>query len=210
MTSLLKHPRTKAQRFLRKFKNNRDGVAAIEFALIAPVMLAMYLGLAEVSLLVMANRGVSHATSVTADLVTQVQTADEDEIENILDATFAVLELDYAQASRVKIDVASFEMDASDNVNEVGYASIGASFGTHYDPTAVSATLLNQVSGLIVVRMEYEYHSPSREFVGTPTLTETFMLKPRKSATVPFENGGITTIACSLVNSSPRPTTSCN
>ncbi len=210
MTSSLQQPRSKTQRFLRKFKDNRDGVAAIEFALIAPVMIAMYLGLAEVSLLVMANRSVSHATSVTADLVTQVEVVDEDEVENILDATLAVLEINYTKASRMKIDIASFEMDASDNVNEVGYASLGAPFGAHYDPASVSATLLNQTSGLVVVRMEYEYHSPSREFVGTPTLKETFMLKPRKPAAILFENGGVSTITCTLVNSSPRPTTNCN
>jgi len=194
----------------RKFKDNRDGVAAIEFALIAPIMIAMYLGLAEVSLLVMANRSVSHATSVTADLVTQVVSIDEDEIENILDATLAVLELDYTKASRIKIDVASFEMDSSGTVNEIGYASMGASLGTHYDPASVSATLLNQTSGLVVVRMEYVYHSPSREFVGTPTLKETFMLKPRKSSTIPFENGPSTTIVCTLANSTPRPSANCN
>ena len=62
---------------------NRDGIAAIEFALIAPIMIALYVGLAEISLLVTADRNVSHAASVTGDLATQIEVLDTDEVENL-------------------------------------------------------------------------------------------------------------------------------
>ena len=179
---------------------NSDGIAAIEFALIAPIMIALYIGLAEISLLVTADRNVSHAASVTGDLATQIEALDKDEIENILQATIAVMNTNYTNSQNITVDMSSYEVDASNNKVLVGYAKLGSGLPTPFDPTPVNSTLLNATSGLLVTRISYDYRSPSREFVGTPTLTETFMLKPRRSTSIPFTNaaGTSSTLACSL------------
>ena len=189
---------------------NRDGIAAIEFALIAPIMIALYVGLAEISLLVTADRNVSHAASVTGDLATQIEVLDTDEVENILQATLAVMNTDFAKSADITVDMRSFEVDASGVKQEIGYAKLGSGLPTKFDPTSVNATLLNQTSGLVVTRVSYNYKSPSREFVGTPTLSETFMLKPRKSATIPFVNGAGSTMSCSLSQVSGKINVSCS
>jgi len=209
-TTRLKHT-APINKFARKLIKNRDGVAAIEFALIAPIMIALYLGLAEISLLVIADRNVSHATSVTGDLITQVETIDENEIENVLNATLAVMEISYADASRLSIDILSLEVDVDGDIQEVGYASLGSAFTTKFNAAGVGGTLLNQTSGLVVTRIRYLYQSPSKQFVGTPTLSETFMLKPRKSSTIPFDDGDgdPTIITCTLTGSGYDPRASC-
>jgi len=189
---------------------NRDGLAAIEFAFIAPIMIALYIGLAEISLLVTADRNVSHAASVTGDLATQVESLDVTEIENIFAATLAVMGTNKTESDRLTIDIRSFEVDDDDNKIEVGYAKMGTGLTTKFDATNVNPTLLNKTSGLVVTRVKYNYHSPSREFVGTPTLTETFMLKPRKSTTVPFVNGVGTTVTCSTTGSGNNVGVSCS
>ena len=191
---------------------NRDGVAAIEFAIIAPVMIFMYLGLAELSLLVTADRNVSHASAVTADLSTQTETLTGSDIEDIFDASLAVLGANYTNAARFSVDIISFEVDADDNIQEVGYAKLGSGFTTKIDPEPImtaSPALLNQTSGLVVTRVMYEYHSVSQRYVGTPTLTETFMLKPRKSASVVFVEGGGHTVTCTVANDDGFPRASC-
>ena len=173
-------------------------------------MIALYIGLAEVSLVVDADRDVSHAASVTGDLATQIETMDEDEVENIFAATLAVLETDYTDSGRVSIDLLSLSADSSGNQTEIGYAKLGTGLSTKFDASSISSILLNDKSGIVIARVSYSYHSPSREFVGTPTLAETFMLKPRKSATIPFVNGGSSTISCTLGQSGGKPTVSCN
>jgi Flp pilus assembly protein TadG len=181
---------------------NRDGIAAIEFALIAPVMIALYIGLAEISLLVTADRNVSHAASVAGDLATQVATLDVTEVENIMAATLAVMGTSYNNSSRLTVDMTSLIVDGSGVTQEVGYAKLGSGLTTKFDHSSVSANLLNATSGLVVTRISYLYHSPSREFVGTPTLSETFMLKPRRSTSIPFDGASTsTTINCSLTGS---------
>src|SRR5690606_1058527 len=50
---------------------DQSGVSAVEFALIAPVMIIIYFGLVEFSQGYMAERRASHAASMVADLVAQ-------------------------------------------------------------------------------------------------------------------------------------------
>ena len=195
---------------IRRFIKNQDGLAAIEFAFIAPIMIALYIGLAEISLLVTADRNVSHAASVTGDLATQVETLDVTEVENIFAATLAVMGTNATETARLTIDMRSFEVDTDGAIIEVGYAKLGTGLTTKFDATGVNPTLLNATSGLVVTRVLYNYHSPSREFVGTPTLSETFMLKPRKSTTIPFVNGTSSTVTCTPTGTGNNVGVSCS
>ena len=56
---------------LKRLLRDRRGVSAIEFALIAPVMIMIYFGLIEFSQGYMAERRASHVASMVADLVAQ-------------------------------------------------------------------------------------------------------------------------------------------
>jgi len=206
MYNIMKNPIARLQILARRVIKDKDGVAAIEFAFVAPVMIALYLGLAEVSLLISADRNVSHAASVTGDLATQEESLNLNEVEDIFNATLSVLGTNYTNSQRVSIDMISFEVDGAGDTQEVGYAKFGTGFTTKFNSDGVSATLLNQTSGLIVTRIKYDYQSPSQTFVQTPSLSETFMLKPRKSKSIPF-NGA--TITCTVVNSGNGPRADC-
>lgn len=56
---------------LKRLLQDRRGVSAIEFALIAPVMINIYFGLIEFSQGYMAERRAGHVASMVADLVAQ-------------------------------------------------------------------------------------------------------------------------------------------
>ncbi len=206
MYKLMKNSVARLQNLTKRIVDNKDGVAAIEFAFIAPVMIALYLGLAEVSLLISADRNVSHAAAVTGDLATQEETLNVSEIEDIFNATLAVLGTTYIQSQNVSIDMLSLEVDSAGDTQEIGYASFGTGFASKFDSAGTSSTLLNQTSGLIVTRIKYEYSSPSQTFVQSPTLSETFMLKPRKSQSIPFSSA---TITCTVINSSNGARANC-
>ncbi|MCF6276091.1 MAG: pilus assembly protein [Robiginitomaculum sp.] len=206
MLNVKKSPLNRIGTLAKRIRDDKDGVAAIEFAFVAPVMIALYLGLAEVSMLISADRNVSHAASVTGDLATQEEALTEDEIEEIFNASLAVVGASYTNSQRISVDVISFEVDSDGDTQEVGYAKLGSGFNSKFDPSGTSATLLNQTSGLVVTRVSYDYISPSRTFVQSPTLKETFMLKPRKSKSISFGGADIT---CSVVNSANGPRASC-
>lgn len=56
---------------LRRLLQDRRGISAVEFALIAPVMITIYFGLIVFSQGYMAERRASHVASMVADLVAQ-------------------------------------------------------------------------------------------------------------------------------------------
>lgn len=68
---VLKQQRLKACVLVDKFCKETKGVAAVEFAFLAPLMLLMYLGTLEVSNAVSANRKLSRSAYTVGDLITQ-------------------------------------------------------------------------------------------------------------------------------------------
>ena len=53
------------------FKKDSKGVAAVEFALIAPILLLLFVGTIEVSLMIAVDRKISRTSSAIADLIAQ-------------------------------------------------------------------------------------------------------------------------------------------
>ncbi len=202
-----KSDRPNRTNLLARLRTNTDGVAAIEFALIAPIMLIMYLGVAEVSLAISADRTVSHTASVVADLATQDNKLSKADVENIFDAAVAVMGIDNADKSNLSMDISSYIVDSSNKVVREGYAVFGSGFGAPAPAGGVSSTLLNQTSGLVIARIRYKYKSPANMFVKDLTLKETFMLKPRKSKSIPINSGN--SFVCQINNGTNRPKVHC-
>jgi hypothetical protein len=59
---------------LKSYLNAQSGVAAIEFAFILPVMMILYLGMMDLTTLVVNNRKVTTVASAVADLISQNRT----------------------------------------------------------------------------------------------------------------------------------------
>ncbi len=59
---------------LRGFVRDQRGLAAVEFALIAPAMILLYCGLVEVCQAIMAERKTDYVAAAMGDLVTQTDT----------------------------------------------------------------------------------------------------------------------------------------
>ncbi len=95
----------------RRFRDAHDGVAAVEFAMVLPVLLVAYFGMVDVAQLVMANRKVTQLTSTLSDLTARLQTAPVSEIVNIFGAASTVL-LPY-DASKASMVISSVIVDSA-------------------------------------------------------------------------------------------------
>lgn len=69
---------------LRRLVGDRKGVAAVEFALIAPILLSLYFVTMEVAQAIETNKKISRVASMVADLVTQQQQVTRQEIDAIM------------------------------------------------------------------------------------------------------------------------------
>lgn len=76
---------------LRSFRRNRDGASAVEFAILAPIMISLYFGLVEVTDGISANRKVTLTAGALANLTAQASTITAGGMTNILNATAAII-----------------------------------------------------------------------------------------------------------------------
>jgi Flp pilus assembly protein TadG len=85
--------RATLRRLARQFRRNGRGVAAVEFAMILPAMLAVYFGIVETGQGVMIDRKVTQLTRALADLTAQAQagTISDTERDNIFEAARTVM-----------------------------------------------------------------------------------------------------------------------
>jgi Flp pilus assembly protein TadG len=94
----------------RHFVRDSRGVAGLEFALIAPILILLWLGSIEVTGGIDVNKNLGRATSMVADLVTQQQSITQAQIAGIMDigrATLLPYQRDTPQITITAINVSS-------------------------------------------------------------------------------------------------------
>lgn len=180
------HARQRVAQFVR----DRRGVSAVEFAMLLPLMVALYLGGVEVSTGIAIDRKVTLVARTLADLVSQASSVNTTDVNNILAASASVV-APYDD-SKLKITVTSVKVDSQGN------ASVAWSDTKNGSARAVGATVtlpsaLNVPStSLIWAETAYAY-TPSVGFMitGTRNLTDQIYMRPRLSDCV--LRSGVTT-----------------
>lgn len=169
------------------FRGHDRGVAAIEFALIFPVMITMYMGAVDVSQVLTADRKITTLASTTADLVAQAETVDADEMADIY-AAAAEIVAPFPSAD-LSIVVTSIELD------ENGDPSVGWSDAYNGTPRAsvsgvtIPDGMIEAGGSVILAEVTYLYDSILTKFVGQDfELDDAFFLRPRQVSVVEFEN----------------------
>lgn len=81
----------KAISLLRKFGVTECGAAAVEFALILPVMLLAYVGTMEASALISMDRRIQTVSSVVGDLVARKEALVEGDLRNFFGASTSIM-----------------------------------------------------------------------------------------------------------------------
>lgn len=147
--------RAALRRLIRQAAASRRGVAAVEFAMILPAMLAIYFGIVEVAQGVMVDRKVTQLNRSLADLTAQSATVTTTDISSIFDASLSVM-TPYAPAS-------SRMMIASVVVNAAGVAKVCWSDQRNSTALAVGSTvtlpadLLIPNSSVIMAKASYDF-----------------------------------------------------
>ena len=166
------------------FKGAQRGVAAVEFAMIVPVMLLLLLGTFEVSQAIAAKRKAVLAASTVANIVTQYTTISASQtMPDILNASVAVL-TPFSAANAVVI-VSCISIDAQ------GMAKIAWSQARNGAARSVGQTIIVPAaldvpnSSLIFGETTYSY-TPVIDFMkfGTTSLYSSVYMLPRSGNTI--------------------------
>lgn len=76
---------------LRRIVTDRRGAGAVEFAIVAPLLIMGYVGAFEISVAMTVARKVNRASSTVSDLLTQTQTTNKATLDTMKDVTKNIL-----------------------------------------------------------------------------------------------------------------------
>jgi Flp pilus assembly protein TadG len=175
-----------AMRKLLGFLKSTEGLAAVEFAFILPVMIIMFLGTVEVSNYVVAARRVASLASTGADLSAQDTSLSNADMTDIFGALTTIM--DPLSPAVAKIRITSVVADANGTTYRVAWSDarniaprvVGSVVTAAEFPTG----LLAAFQGAIMCEVTYGYDPMFAKFMHRVDITDTFYLKPRKSLTV--------------------------
>ena len=172
--------------FVRLGRDER-GVSAVEFAMLLPLMLSLYLGAVEVSQAVAVDRKVTLASRTIADLVSQMPDVNNTYLANVVDAATNVVAP--FPESKLKVTITSIKIDAQGNVT-TAWTYSGTTGAVTDQTTAQQAINLRPAlkipnSTLIWGQAVYSY-KPVLGYVitGTLTLRDQIFMRPRLSEDV--------------------------
>jgi Flp pilus assembly protein TadG len=173
---------------LKRLRRDERGVSALEFALVAPLMILFYFGLAEATQIMMAERKTIRAASAVGDILAQtpeVKVTGAGGIDDVFDMA-EILMTPFPTGIQLKICVAGITKSSTGALsvtwrrakNNAVCPAVGAS-----EP--VPADLIANGESVVMSRVTYTYVGPTNMVIKTdPTFTKTFYLRPRMSTAV--------------------------
>jgi Flp pilus assembly protein TadG len=179
-----------------KLTSDCNAVAAIEFAMIVPIMLVMFFGTVEFSSAVAVDRKVTLIARTLSDLTSQSLSVADSDLSNFFTASNAIMTpypaaVTQANLCELYVDPitlkAKVEWNKSATFNSAGVVVLAAGSATNC-PVAIPAQLAVGGTYLIFSKVTYPY-SPAVDFAMSKTIV-TFMLsdtsytRPRQSKCV--------------------------
>jgi len=168
---------------LARLARDERGVSAVEFAMLLPLMLTLYLGTVEVSQGIGADRKVTLTARTISDLVSQVSSINNSDMTNSLNAASAVM-APYSNAN-LKVTVTCIGIDANGNATVTWSDTLNGAARAKGSSVTLPAALKIANTSLIWSEVQYSY-KPVIGYVisGTLLLKDQIYMRPRLSDTI--------------------------
>ncbi len=180
--------RTLASRpeFIRRlvsFARDRRGVSAVEFAMLLPLMVTLYLGVVEVSQGVATDRKVTLTTRTMADLASRVSSINNADMSSLLNASAAVI-APY-QPAPLKIVLSAVSIDAN-GVAKIAWSDTLNGTARSVGSTVTLPTALNVANTQLIWSEVFYTYSPTFGYVltGNLNLSDQIYMRPRLSDSI--------------------------
>ncbi|HET7803365.1 MAG TPA: TadE/TadG family type IV pilus assembly protein [Pseudolabrys sp.] len=171
-------------RLLQSFKRDREGTSAIEFAILAPLLISLYFGCVEITDGIAADRKVTLTAGALANLTSQSQTISADGMTNILNASAAIIK-PYS-VGNLAATITCLKIDADGNAKVKWSATLnGTARAANSSVTLPDAALAVPNSSLVWSEVTYNYTPVvGYTITGTLPLSDQMFMTPRISPPV--------------------------
>jgi Flp pilus assembly protein TadG len=160
----------------RRLIGDRRGTAAIEFALILPILISLFLGTFELTNVLLANSKLTSAAQTAADLVAQQTAVAKADITNYANAARQIMAP--FPSGALGVAYASVTFDAAGTPKLAWHDEDNAP--AVVNPTSLVTGLGAAGDSVIIVQARYAYTSPiSFVLQSTYALSDTAFRRPR-------------------------------
>jgi Flp pilus assembly protein TadG len=184
-STMIKHL-SRLPRLLRLFGKDRRGVSAVEFAMLLPLMITLYLGGVEISQGIGADRKVTLTARSVADLASRVTKITDADMSNILNAGAAVMSPYSSAKLKVTLSLVTIDATGKATVTWVDKFNGGTTPSRSVGDTITLPAALNVINtSLVWAEVSYDY-KPAIGYVitGQLTLKDQMYMRPRLSSTI--------------------------
>ena len=184
---------SRVQRSVAALRRDSRGLAAVEFAMIVPLMLVLFFGTNEFSTGVAVDRKVTLMARTLSDLTSQVTTVTDTQFTNFFNASTSIM-TPYS-ATPVKATISELYVDPNTLQARVQWSKGAAARATS---STVSIPTALQVGGTYLIYSEVSYlFIPTIGYVMAKSginLTDFTFTRPRQSACVMYNTTVCTTL----------------
>jgi Flp pilus assembly protein TadG len=178
--------RPSAAGLLRRFRQDRRGVALVEFALIFPMLVALYFGGFEVCNMTATYRKLTDTTVEVANVTAQYSTLAATDVATIFAATSQIM-APYP-TTNLQMVLSEITTDASSNATVTWSQSYnGATALATGSAVTLPTGLAAPSSNYILVQTVYNYTpTVGSAFVSAVPMTSSIYIIPRNSPSIPY------------------------
>lgn len=167
-----------------RFRADRAGASAVEFALILPFMLLLFLGTFQLTRALELDRKVTLLSRTVSDLVSQATTVTAADVNGIFDAATSVL----YPFDPAKAEITITAVWTEDNKSKVEWICKRGGSCTKPKNQEISIEAAPTVGGTILAEVKYDYDSPIAYAIsGSYKLARKTQTRPRASDRVAMQ-----------------------
>jgi Flp pilus assembly protein TadG len=176
---------------LRRFSRDRSGIGAIEFAILAPVLLLLYLGALETTIALSVAKRASRAAGAVADIITQQTSVSKSVLATMPSAVGAIF-APYSNTG-LTLKITGITIDASSKATVTwSWAQDGSTpYAKNSTPTGIPTDMNKASSFLVRTELSIPYQllrfGPDFLPAGTNTITiaRQYFYRQRTGTSIP-------------------------
>ncbi len=174
---------------MRRCLVREEGAALIEFALVLPILLILFLGMVEFGEAFSVSRKIDTVAATTADFVSQLDTLTNTDYDDIVLVANELIK-PYSNAP-MSLVITSVVADENNNTTVAWSCATGGATARSVDsPVSLGAGLTEAGSSLILVEAAYKFTpTVGLYLLGTHDLKASAFFRPRLRVTVPKADG---------------------
>ncbi|MGI8525902.1 MAG: TadE/TadG family type IV pilus assembly protein [Pseudolabrys sp.] len=170
-------------RALARLAHDRRGVSAVEFALLAPLMIGLYLSGVEISQGIGIDRKVTITAGAMANLVAQNTSVSDTDIATFFNAASTIM-APYS-TTPLKVTVSCLSIDSTGKVTVSWSDTKGGTARAVGSVVSIPSALAVPSTSIIFAEVSYGYTPTIGHTIsGTLTLSDQMYMTPRQSSTV--------------------------